>query len=298
MTNDSKDSIAPRGIGTLFVVATPIGNLADLSPRAAEILLEADLLLAEDTRHTTQLLHAAGIERRAGRIESFHEHNERERVPEVIRRLEAGESVALVSDAGTPLLSDPGSGLVTAAARAGCTVVAVPGPSAVVAALSVAGLPTDRFAFEGFLPARPAARQRALRGLAEESRTLVFYEAPHRIVATLADIARCLGADRPSAVARELTKKFETVYRGTIGELAGIATADERVARGELVIVVGGAPTTMTSDAEAVRVLNILVAELPASQAARLTARITGRSRRELYEMALGRGDPSSDRAE
>jgi 16S rRNA (cytidine1402-2'-O)-methyltransferase len=137
-----------------------------------------------------------------------------------------------------------------------------------------------------------------LRGLAEESRTLVFYEAPHRIAATLADIAQCLGADRPAAVARELTKKFETVYRGTIGELAGMATVDERIARGELVVVVGGSPTTVTGDTEALRVLDILLAELPASQAARLTARITGRNRRELYEMALGRGGPSSDRAE
>jgi 16S rRNA (cytidine1402-2'-O)-methyltransferase len=286
--NDTRDSIARRGVGTLFVVATPIGNLADLSPRAASVLLEADLLLAEDTRHTGQLLRAANVQRRTGRVEPLHEHNERDRVPAIVDRLLAGESVALVSDAGTPLLSDPGMLLVAEAARCGCDVVAVPGPSSIVAALSVAGLPTERFVFEGFLPTRRAARRRVLKALADEPRTLVFFEAPHRIVASLADIADCLGENRPTVVARELTKKFETIYRGRAGDLAARALAEEDIARGELVVLVGGASEKATDDADAARVLEILSDELPASQAARLAARITGRSRRELYALNLG----------
>ena len=196
MNDNRADSTGRPGAGTLFVVATPIGNLQDLSPRAAAWLRDADLLLAEDTRHTRTLLEACGIERTAGTLESLHEHNERERVPALVERLRRGASIALVTDAGTPLLSDPGSLLVAAAARAGIAVVAVPGPCAAIAALSIAGLPTERFAFEGFLPAKAAARRAALQRLAQESRTLVFYEAPHRLAATLADLAAVLGAAR------------------------------------------------------------------------------------------------------
>ena len=190
------DSTGRTPGGTLFVVATPIGNLGDLSPRAAGCLRDADLLLAEDTRHTRKLLDAAGITRAAGATESLHEHNEREKIPAVLERLQQGANVALVSDAGTPLLSDPGALLVAAAARAGIEVVAVPGPCAAIAALSIGGLPTDRFAFEGFLPAKSSARQTALAALAHEPRTLVFYEAPHRLAECLADLAACLGAAR------------------------------------------------------------------------------------------------------
>ena len=288
MAEVAVDSIARSRRGTLFLVSTPIGNLGDLSPRARDTLRSADLLLAEDTRHTAQLLGACGIERPAGTLESLHEHNERERVPRVLARLAAGDSVALVSDAGTPLVSDPGMVLVREALRAAVPVVAVPGPCASIAALSVSGLPADRFAFEGFLPAKPALRRDVLQELARETRTLVFYEAPHRLHASLADMAACLGGDRPCAVLRELTKKFESAYRGTLAEIAQRAAADADMSRGEIVIVVQGVTGRQAADdEEAERVLRELVAELPASQAARLAARITGRARRQLYERAI-----------
>ena len=287
------DSTGRTPGGTLFVVATPIGNLGDLSPRAAACLRDADLLLAEDTRHTRKLLDAAGIARAAGATESLHEHNEREKIPAVLERLQQGASVALVSDAGTPLLSDPGALLVGAAARAGIEVVAVPGPCAAIAALSIGGLPTDRFVFEGFLPAKSSARQAALAALAHESRTLVFYEAPHRLAACLADLAASLGAARAASVGRELTKRFECVYRGTLAELAAQSLSDADMTRGECVVVVAGRAADSDADAaerEALRVLEILLAELPLSQAARLAAQVTGRSRKELYERALALG--------
>jgi 16S rRNA (cytidine1402-2'-O)-methyltransferase len=282
------DSIASTAGGTLFLVATPIGNLADLSPRAREVLRTADLLLAEDTRHTAQLLQACGIERPPRSTESLHEHNERERAPRVVERLRAGASVALVSDAGTPLLSDPGAVLVREVARAGLPVVTVPGPCAAIAALSLAALPSERFAFEGFLPAKSAARRRALEALAGEVRALVFYEAPHRLRESLEDLAALLGPGRAAAVAREITKRFETVYRGTLGELARRAATDADMARGEIVIVVQGATETAAAgDADTDRLLRVLLAELPAPQAARLAAQFTARSRKELYERAL-----------
>jgi 16S rRNA (cytidine1402-2'-O)-methyltransferase len=291
------DSIPRPRTGTLWLVATPIGNLGDLSPRAAEMLARADLLLAEDTRRTSQLLAACGIRRPSGKIHSLHDHNERARALELVERLRAGEEVALVSDAGTPLVSDPGAVLVAAAVAAGIDVRAVPGPCAAIAALSLAALPADRFCFEGFLPARDAARRSALEALGRERRTLVFYEAPHRIAAALADMAAAFGATRPAAVARELTKMFETVYRGPLGELAERAAGDPDLARGELVIVVHGAvaPPVDADDPEIERVLRLLLAELPVSQAARLAARVTGRSRNELYERALALNERADD---
>lgn len=283
------DSIASPAGGTLFLVSTPIGNLADLSPRARDVLGRADLLLAEDTRHTSQLLHACGIDRAPGAIESLHEHNERERAPRVVERLRAGASVALVSDAGTPLVSDPGALLVHEVAQAGLQVVAIPGPCAAIAALSLAALPAGRFAFEGFLPAKSVARRKALQALEREARTLVFYEAPHRVHESLEDLAAVLGAGRNAAVAREITKRFETVYRGTLGELATRAATDADMARGETVIVVQGAPdAAVADDVDVDRILRILLAEMPASQAAKLAAQLTGRARKELYERALG----------
>ena len=285
---DPVNSIARLRPGTLFLVATPIGNLGDLSPRGRDVLRDADLLLAEDTRHTAQLLHVCGIQRATGTLESLHEHNERERVPRVLERLRAGATVALASDAGTPLVSDPGAALVVAAVAAGIDVVAVPGPCAAVAALTLAALPAARFAFEGFLPPRPAARRRVLQELASESRTLVFYEAPHRLRESLDDLAATFGVERPAAVARELTKRFETVYRGTLGSLAQQAATDTDMTRGEMVLVVQGAGSAMSADdAEAERVLRILLEELPVSQAARIAAQLTGRSRKELYDRAL-----------
>jgi len=286
--DDPVNSIRRAVPGTLFLVATPIGNLADLSERARKVLAGADLLLAEDTRHTAQLLRACAIVRPSGALESLHEHNERERTPAVIERLRAGATVALVSDAGTPLVSDPGASLVRAAVAEGITVTPVPGPCAAIAALSVAALPAERFAFEGFLPSKPAARRKLLQALAHESRTLVFYEAPHRVEETLADLASAFGDARQAAVARELTKKFETTYRGTLGELRRQAVEDADLRRGELVVVVAGAAgETGSDDAEAERVLRVLLVELPVAQAARLAAQITGRARRDLYARAL-----------
>ncbi len=272
--------------GTLWVVATPIGNLEDLSPRARRVLAEADRVLCEDTRHTGRLLAACGI--RADLV-SVHEHNEASRVPGLVKLLAAGSSLALVSDAGTPLVSDPGFRLVRAAAEAGIDVRPVPGPCAAVAALSVAGLPTDRFAFLGFLPARAAARRSALEALATETCTLVFYESGQRVEGFLGDAARVLGRDRPAVLARELTKLHESTYRGTLGALAGIAAGDPDLRRGELVVVVGGTPESAPEKDEALlrRLLPALLEELPPARAVRLAARITGHPRNRVYRLAM-----------
>jgi 16S rRNA (cytidine1402-2'-O)-methyltransferase len=292
------DSTGPKPAGTLFVVATPIGNLQDLSPRAAATLRDVELLLAEDTRHTRTLLEGCGIARPGLSIESLHEHNERERVPALVERLQAGARIALVTDAGTPLLSDPGSLLVAAAARAGVEVVAVPGPCAAIAALSIAGLATDRFVFEGFLPAKSGARKETLAALAHETRTLVFYEGPHRLAATLEDLVAAFGPDRAASIGRELTKRFEHVYRGTVAALAAQCATDPNMTRGEIVIVVSGAPRQEDADAEALAAegtLKVLLQELSVSQAARIAAQLTGRSRKELYERALQLAPPKPE---
>lgn len=266
------------------MVATPIGNLGDLSPRACEVLGSVSLIAAEDTRRAGQLLTRAGIDRP---LLSLHEHNEDRRVDEVLARLVAGDSVALVTDAGTPLISDPGYRLL-AAARAACLPCSpVPGPCAAVAALSVAGLPTDRFCFEGFLPAKAVARRARLRELADRGETLVFYEAANRLADTLADAADAFGPDRPAAVGRELTKLHETLYRGTLAEVRAALLADPGGDRGECTWVVAGQPAAPAADeAELARVVRILAAELPASAAARLAARITGGSRQAAFRLA------------
>jgi 16S rRNA (cytidine1402-2'-O)-methyltransferase len=298
VTELTADSTGPRPAGALFVVATPIGNLQDLSPRAAATLRDVDLLLAEDTRHTRTLLESFGIARPANSIESLHEHNERERVPALLARLQAGTRIALVTDAGTPLLSDPGALLVAAAARAGVDVVAVPGPCAAIAALSIAGLATDRFVFEGFLPAKSVARRDTLAHLAHETRTLVFYEAPHRLAATLQDLAAVFGPARPASVAREITKRFEHVYRGTLAELAQGCASDANMTRGEIVLVVAGAEPASDDDValrDAERVLKVLLQDLPVSHAARIAAQLTGRGRKELYERALALAPPKPE---
>lgn len=272
--------------GVLYVVATPIGNLGDLSSRALDALRAAGTVAAEDTRHSGALLAHFGIR---ARLLSLHEHNEEARVSELVQRLAAGESIALVSDAGTPLVSDPGYRLVTAVRAAGFRVSPIPGPCAAIAALSVAGLPTDRFVFEGFLPARSAARRERLAGLADEPRTIVFYESAHRIAASLADMAAVLGAAREAVVARELTKLHEEVRDGTLEALAAWAADDENARRGEIVVVVRGAPEPERGglDVQARRVLEVLLAELPVKQAARLAADITGEAKNALYEEAL-----------
>lgn len=270
--------------GRLYVVATPIGHLGDVSQRMRDTLAAVALVAAEDTRHTGRLLEALGLR---VPLLSLHEHNERERAAQVVGRLAAGQDVALVSDAGTPLVSDPGYALVRAAIDAGITVVPVPGPCAAIAALSVAGLPTDRFCFEGFLPTRESARRERLEGLAAEARTLVFYEAPQRLAASLADMAGALGATRRAAVARELTKAFETVYHGDLAALAERAAADPQMTRGELVVVVEGQSRAPAAQDEMDRVLRVLLASLPASRAAGLAAELTGASRNACYRRAL-----------
>lgn len=272
--------------GRLDVIATPIGNLGDLSPRARDALARADVIAAEDTRHTGALLQAIGVSRP---LVSLHEHNETGRIPELLKRLESGETVALVSDAGTPLLSDPGYELVKEAAVHGITVQAIPGASAITAALAVAGLPTDRFCFEGFLPSRNAERRAALGKLAGEVRTLVFFEAPHRIADALADLADVFGADRQAVVARELTKLHETIYRGSLAQLAARAMEEENFARGEITVVVHGAVATAnTVDPHVLqRTVDLLAKELPPGKAASLAAQLTGASRSEAYEMAM-----------
>ncbi len=274
-----------RVTGRLQVVATPIGNLADLSERARAALAGADVIAAEDTRHTAALLKASGI---AKPIISLHEHNESRRVPALLARLALGERVVLVSDAGTPLLSDPGYELVRRAAAAGFEVSTIPGPSAITAALAVAGLPTDRFCFEGFLPARERERRTALGSLASEPRTLVFFEAPHRIAATLADMAAVLGPDREAVVARELTKAHETVYRGSLRELAACAARDANFARGEITLVVHGAAAGAAGVDEQLlqRIIAALSKELPPGRVAAVAAQLTGATRAAAYALA------------
>ncbi|WP_434030466.1 16S rRNA (cytidine(1402)-2'-O)-methyltransferase [[Pseudomonas] boreopolis] len=267
--------------GILHVVATPIGNLADLSPRAQEVLRGVDAICAEDTRHSKQLLAHFGIERP---LLALHEHNEDAIAQKIVARLLDGQALALVSDAGTPLVSDPGFRLVRAARAAGVKVSPVPGPSAAIAALSVAGLPSDRFAFEGFLPAKASARRERLARLAGEARTLVFYESSHRIAESLADLGEAFGTDRPAVVARELTKLFETVLDGTLGELRARVEADPDQRKGEFVVMVQGAGEDESAKiAEGRRVYALLNAHLPPSAAAKLAAEITGAPRKALY---------------
>jgi 16S rRNA (cytidine1402-2'-O)-methyltransferase len=271
--------------GTLYVVATPIGNLADLTPRAREVLASVALIAAEDTRHTRQLLSSCGI---GTATTSLHEHNEAQKSADLVARLAGGESIALVSDAGTPLVSDPGFDLVAAARRAGIAVVAIPGACAAIAALSVAGLPTDRFVFEGFLPAKTAARSERLEQLAREQRTLIFYEAPHRLADVLRDMTRIFGAERNASISRELTKRFETTYSGTLAQLSDAAARDSDMSRGELVIVVSGAPSASTAlELDSDALLRALLEELSPSQAAKVAAHVTGGKRSDLYEAAL-----------
>jgi len=272
--------------GTLQVVATPIGNLADLSPRAQDALRGADIIAAEDTRRTLQLLQSIGISRP---LVSLFEHNEAQRVPQLLERLSAGATVVLVSDAGTPLLSDPGFELVREATRAGFEVRAIPGPSAITTALAAAGLPADRFCFEGFLPARAGERRAALAALAHAPRTLVFFEAPHRIVATLTDMVAEFGPARQAVVARELTKVHESLYRGTLEELITVSQRDENFARGEITLVVQGAPRgeeQSVDPALLLRTVDILLKELPPPRAAAVAAQLTGATRAAAYAMA------------
>lgn len=270
--------------GVLYVVATPIGNMGDISARAREILATVSVVAAEDTRHSGQFLRSLGLERP---LLSLHEHNERARATELVLRLRAGESVALISDAGTPLVSDPGYLLLRSALAAGIVVSPVPGACAAIAALSAAGLPTDRFCFEGFLPARAAARRRRLTELAADPRTLVIYEAPHRIATSLADVAAACGGTRRACVAREVTKHFETFYRGSLDELVALAQEDEDFRRGESVIIIEGAPAEEPDAGRLDEILTVLLKFLPASAAAQAAAELSGVRRNEAYARAV-----------
>jgi 16S rRNA (cytidine1402-2'-O)-methyltransferase len=268
--------------GCLWVVATPIGHRDDLSARAIETLRAVALIAAEDTRHSRPLLLHPGV---ATTLVALHDHNEREVVDALVARLQGGESVALISDAGTPLITDPGFRLVRAARAAGIRCAPVPGACAAIAALSVAGLPSDRFVFEGFLPPKAAARRSRLRELAGEPRTIIFYESSHRVAESLADMRDAFGARREAVLARELTKMFETVLGEPLAELAARVAADPDQQRGEHVIVVAGRGEEADAKlAEGQRVFAILRDELPPAKAAKLAAAISGAPRKLLYE--------------
>ncbi len=275
--------------GTLYVVATPIGNFGDMTPRAVAVLQGVDFIAAEDTRHSGRLLTHFSI---GTPTLALHEHNERAQAPRLVARIVAGESFALISDAGTPLVSDPGFHLVRVAREQGVCVVPVPGVSAVMASLSVCGLPTDRFVFEGFLPAKAGPRRKRLQALAGETRTLIFYEAPHRVLGSLDDMSAVVGAGRQAVLARELTKTFETVKSASLAELAAWVRDDTNQQKGEIVLLLAGAEAGEEGedDGEARRILGVLLDELPLSQASALTARITGRKKKPLYQLGLTLG--------
>ncbi len=270
----------------LYVVATPIGNFEDITARALRILTEVSLIAAEDTRHSAKLLRHFGVRTK---MLAVHEHNEREQIPRLLALLGAGKSIALISDAGTPLLSDPGYHLVRAVRGANFKVIPIPGACAAVTALCAAGLPSDCFVFEGFPPPRHAARLVFLRERAQEPRTLIFYESPHRIIESLADMRQVFGPERKAVVARELTKKFETIRSGTLAELHDWISHDAQQRLGEFVVLVHGAERAAVCeiDDEAKRVLGILMADLPLKQAVKLAAEITGGSRNQLYRYAV-----------
>ena len=268
----------------LHIVATPIGNLADITRRAIETLRSVDLIYAEDTRHSGRLLQHLGI---TTTMRSLHEHNELQRVEQVLAELEAGQQVAIVSDAGTPLISDPGYRLVRAALERGCRVSPVPGASALVAAVSAAGLPTDEFLYLGFPPGKAGARRKWLQRLAGEVRTLVFYESCHRISETLLDMQHVFGADRLATVCREMTKQYETIRLATISDHVSALRNAVSSVKGEFVVVVSGLDSvTDTDDEELKRVMPILLTELPLSTAASVAAKITGTPRRQAYQFA------------
>ncbi len=270
--------------GTLYVVATPIGNLDDWSNRAVETLRQADHIAAEDTRHTGRLLSHFGIKTPTF---ALHEHNEDQRSEQAVQQLQNGESIALVSDAGTPLLSDPGYRLIRLARKAGVPVVPIPGPSALTAALSVAGLPTDRFCFEGFLPAKSKARETKIQSLVNEERTLVFFESVHRVADTLDAMVAAFGAERKAFIGRELSKLHEQCVLSTLGDLTKAISNGEIPSKGEFVIVVDGAEAASPSDADLDALLDELIQIVPGKQAAEIAARLTGGKRNEIYQRML-----------
>lgn len=276
--------------GTLYVVATPIGNLGDMVPRAVETLQTVALIAAEDTRHSSRLLSHFDIKTPCI---AYHDHSDEQRTEQLIARMHAGDSIALISDAGTPLVSDPGYRLVRSARQAGIQVVPVPGACAMIAALSAAGLPSDRFAFEGFLPAKQVARCTQLQSLSADPRTLIFYEAPHRILETLQDMAQVFGPEREVVMARELTKTFETIKGDKVADLATWVASDTNQQRGEIVLLVHGAPKPENEAMTPAQMhtMKVLLEELPVKQAASLGAKLTGLKKNFLYDWALQQGE-------
>ncbi|MDC9719665.1 MAG: 16S rRNA (cytidine(1402)-2'-O)-methyltransferase [Gammaproteobacteria bacterium] len=270
----------------LYVVSTPIGNLDDLSPRAVDTLKKVDLIAAEDTRHSGRLMQHFAI---TTPMLAVHDHNERQRAQVLVQKLAQGQSIALISDAGTPLISDPGYHLVSAVREAGYQVVPVVGPCALIAGLSVSGLATDRFSFYGFLPAKSSGRKQQLQQLKEVTHTQVFYESPHRIVAMIDDIVSVIGAERQLVLARELTKTFETVYGSVAGDVQAWLAADHNQQKGEFVVLLAGAEEQPPQEigVEEERILSVLLAELPIKKAASITASITGHKKKALYDRAL-----------
>lgn len=286
-----KKKAAPHGksaCGSLYVVATPIGNLSDVTQRAIATLQSVDAILAEDTRHSKRLLRSLNIEKP---LFALHAHNEAQCAAGWILRLKQGESFALISDAGTPLISDPGHVLVKAAHQARVSVVPIPGACAIITALCASGLPAQRFSFEGFLPVKSSERKTALQALCEDMRTLIFYEAPHRILASLNDMLSIFGGDRPATLGRELTKQFETIRLGTLEDLCQFCTLDTNQQKGEMVVLVAGKSreeiASKALSPTAIKTLQLLLEALPANQAIRLAAQITGEKKNRLYDFYL-----------
>lgn len=266
------------------MVATPIGNLGDITPRAVETLKAVDLIAAEDTRHSQRLLSHLGV---STRMQACHEHNEEHQAERLIARLQQGDSIALISDAGTPLVSDPGYRLVEQAHLHGIKVVPIPGACAAIAAMSVAGLASDRFSFEGFPHAKQAARLKSLQTLKDETRTMVFYISCHRVLETLQDMKTVFGEDRLATFAREITKTFETIRKATLEELCTWVAEDAMQRKGEIVLVLAGCVEEKKEHPLAEEILAVLVDELPLKQATKIASRITGVNKNELYDAAL-----------
>ena len=276
-----------RQAGELYIVATPIGNLDDITQRAISTLKKVDFIAAEDTRHSARLLQHLNI---TTPMMAYHEHSDARRLQKISRLLMDGKSIALISDAGTPLISDPGYQLVKAVRQNGINVVPIPGVCAMVAALSVAGMPSDRFVFEGFMPAKKTARCQYLTALVREDRTLIFYESSHRILASVADMRDILGGDRTAVVARELTKTFETLLDGSLKALVDTITADANQQRGEFVVIVSGYKKSdefISVDEPVIKMMEALLEELPIKKAAAICAKLTGLNKRDLYRWAL-----------
>lgn len=271
--------------GSLYIVATPIGNLNDISQRAIQILTDVDVIACEDTRHTGKLLSNFSIK---NKTLSLHDHNERQRQDQIANMLREGKSIALVSDAGTPLISDPGYHIVKHLRSLNLSVVPVPGPCALITALCAAGLPTDRFSFEGFLPSKSGARKATLTELANETRTMVFYDAPRRAIDTVADIVEVLGEDRQIVIARELTKTFETIHNDTAGQLLAWLQKDSNQLKGEMVLIIEGHKVDPTAiSPQIIETLKLLLAELPPKKACAIAANIYGVKKNTLYDVAL-----------